>query len=131
MRVAIALTISVVALSGCDSTESTKLVEYVADGRAAEIDIAFVAPRGLRAPSDTTFVSGDSTFTSGDTTFVLNTEPTWRYSFEAEEGVRLFLRVTNRTDRNHVSAIVYVDEDYFASDGSDDAYGTAEIASSL
>lgn len=131
MRVVIALAISVVALIGCDSTESAKLVEYVADGRASELDVAFIAPPGLPAPSDTTFVSGDSTYTSGDTTFVLNVEPTWRYSFEAEEGDELFLRVINRTDGSHVSAIIYVDQNYFSSDGSAEPFGVAQCGGTL
>lgn len=131
MRVVIALAISLITLVGCDATDSTELVEYVADGRASAIDVAFIAPSGLPAPSDTTFVPGDSTYTSGDTTFVLNVAPTWRYSFNAGDGDVLFLRVVNRTDRSHVSSIIYVDGDYFKSDGSADPFGVAESGGTL
>lgn len=116
---------SLIVLVGC-ATDSSRLVEYVADGRADAVDVSFIAPSGLPAPSDTTFVPGDSTYTSGDTTFVLNVEPPWRWSFEADDGQVLFLRVVNRTDDDHISAIIYVDDDYFTSDGSADPFGVAQ-----
>src|SRR5690554_6975992 len=97
MRLVIALAVSLIVLVGCDTNTSSRLVEYVADGRAASIDVAFIAPAGLPAPSDTTFVPGDSTYTSGDTTFVLNVSPTWRWSFKADDGQRLFLRSEEHT----------------------------------
>lgn len=131
MRVVTALAISILLLSACDTTDSTRLVEYVADGRATQIDVAFIAPRGLPVESDTTFIRGDSTYTSGDTTFVLNVNPTWRFEFEAEDGDELFLRVINRTGQRHVSAIIYVDQNYFASDGSAEPFGAAQCGGTL
>lgn len=117
-------------LAGCQE-EDRHTLTYIADGSARTIDVAFVAPSGIPAPNDSTFVPGDSTYTDGDTTFVLDVDAPWQFAFEAEDGERYHLRVFNRTERGHVSAMVYVDEDLRDVDGDAEPNGAAEVAGSL
>jgi hypothetical protein len=118
-------------LLGCDSAEPTFLVEYVAAGRSTAVDVAFIAPLGLPLAGDTTFVRGDTTFVSRDTTYVLNVRPPWQFTFEGGEGERLFLRVKNRTNSATVSAIIFVNEDFFCSDGSGSPAAAVECGGEL
>ncbi len=121
---------SFIIFTGCDQTDSWE-VTYVAAGSANQVDVAFIGPRGYPAESDTSFVSGDSLFVAGDTTFVLNVSPPWEARFTAESGQELYLQVTNRTNRGHVSSIVYVDDRFYGSAGTDEAFGSCQFSDHL
>ncbi len=130
MRYSIALLVLGASLAACSSADDYE-VEYVADGRAQQVEVAFFAPRGHSLESDTTFVAGDSLYTSGDTTFVLNPPLPWKLLFDAEGGENLYLRVKNLTGSGHVSSIIHVDGDFRSSDGSAEPFGVAEVADQL
>jgi hypothetical protein len=112
-------------LTACLKEEEPVVVSYVATGTTARVDVAFFTPPGVETPADDAFPRGDSTYVRGDTTFVVNVARTWRHSFEAKKGDSVWIRVTNRSNRSHVSSIIYRDDQYMCSKGSADPFGVA------
>lgn len=117
-------------LWGCQQADTWE-VTYVAAGTAARIDVAVILPRGIPAADDTLFVRGDSLHVSADTTFIMNVPPAWKYTFSGETPQPLYLRVTNRTNRGHVTAVVYLDDQYHASAASSEPNGSAQWSGTL
>lgn len=130
MRYFIALFVLGASLAACTTANDSE-VEYVADGRAQSVEVAFIAPGGISFESDTTFVAGDSLYSRGDTTFVRNPPLPWKFIFDADDGQTLYLRVENLTGSGHVSSIILVDGDYRVSDGSAEPFGVAEVQDKL
>jgi hypothetical protein len=120
----------ILLIAGCQQADSWE-VTYVATGTAARIDVAVILPPGVPSADDTLFVRGESMHLSGDTTFISNVAPAWKYTFRGEAPQPLFIRVVNRTERGHVTGIVYLDDQYHSSVASAEPNGSTQWSGTL